>query len=766
LAKRSAGRTSRHRKLPLVGHTRARSASGGALSKRTTVAVTREVGASALRLLERALDEAGFWTSLARVHRASRLNRRRFRIVIKPDFDFHDAPPVGGTDPSLVEHLIDLLHDRGFSNVVVSDGRNDDDSWLHNRESMVLAELVGYRFATSKAREYEIVDCRTSAAACTDSAANDAVPISEHWCSASYRINFAKNKTHEDSVFALCVRNLIGLTTCEKPTGTTRTTTVIDDCLEVLRRSPPDFNIIDAFDSCHGGAGQRAPCAMQTHTFIASESAVLADWAAAAKMGVETYAAPGTARGRRNIGLPPRHEIVGDLTPYALWRNVHPLIAHSARLRNQAALVGGATAPWFQSVDRERFPLKEFHNDRINSYVAPLMKSVDDNARSFWAIVIANWALARVAGWVAAQQTMFGKERLLRRVVPLTIDLPSFDEAAYSSIPGYLEPYERLLQDCPATPTGARWRQVDGSVLFSCSHVFPIPFAAFVKAVDVSRSIQYMNDYIGGTTVVRRRGSRGRVLQQAERNLYLQQPNWMALFGSDIIDVEKLEVIRYSKDREVLFWRTVRSPNGSATYDDGSLSLTRTDGGETTTLRIFARQKFTLPLVFQILDVDKVSGFRDPIIERAYNSFFAGTVANLQAVYEGREFRIGRAPFADGTERNDGGDIRRFLATAAAAVLDLLKQRGRTGDAIVRLFGTPSQPDVNAGRREADGDGFVHFQGAASGTTRRAAGVDELAMLSGMAKIVRDAPEFITDLADAMHKDLETMTRTERAQPQ
>jgi uncharacterized protein (DUF362 family) len=746
LAKR---RNSRHHKLPLA------------------VAVTQKMGAPALRLLERALDESGFWTSLARVHRASRLSRRLFRIVIKPDFDFHDAPPVGGTDPPLVEHLIDLLHDRGFPNVAVSDGRNDDDSWLHNRESMVLAELVGYRLVTSKAREYEIVDCRTSGAARSDSAANDPVPISEHWCNASYRINFAKNRTHEDCFFSLCVRNLAGLTTCEHTTRTARATSVIENCLAVLRRSPPDFNIIDAFDSCHGGAGQRAPCAMQTHTFIASENALLADWAAAAKMGLDPYASPVNAQCLRHIGLPPRHEIVGDLAPYPFWRNVHPLIAHSARLRNQAAFVGGATAPWFQSVDRERFPLKEFHNDRINSYVAPLMRSVDDNTRSFWAIVIANLALARVAAWVAAQQTMFGKDKLRRRVAPLTIDLQRFDEAAYSSIPGYLEPYERLLQDCPATVTGARWRHVDGSVLFSCSHVFPIPFAAFVKAVDVTRSIQYMNDYIGGTTVVRRRDSRGRVVQQAERNLYLQQPNWMAIFGGEVIDVEKLEVIRYSKDRQILFWRTVYSPNSSATYDDGSLSLTRTGGGETTTLRIFARQQFALPLVFQIFDVNHAPGFRDPIIERAYHGFFAGTVANLQAVCEGREFRIGRAEQpADGSERNEGGDVRRFLATAAAAVLDLLNQRGRTGDASLSVFGTPSPSDVNASRREADGNGFVHFQGAPSGTTHRAARVDELTTLSGMVKIVRDAPAFITDLADAMHKDLESMARAERTQAQ
>ena len=84
---------------------------------------------------------------------------------------------------------------------------------------------------------------------------------------------------------------------------------------------------------------------------------------------------------------------------------------------------------------------------------------------------------------------------------------------------------------------GLRWRYVDGSVLFSCAHVFPIAFERFTAAVDITRSIQYMNDYIGGATVVIHRDGRRRVVRQAERNLYLQQPNWMVLFGGEVIQL-------------------------------------------------------------------------------------------------------------------------------------------------------------------------------------------------------------------------------------
>jgi len=194
----------------------------------------------------------------------------RFRIVIKPDLDFYDPRTPGGTDPALVEHLVDLLHDSGYTNVAVIDGRNDPDAWLHNRDALVVPELVGYRFATTKGRHYEIVGLDDAAAVQAQPADTPVTPISAHWEDASYRINFAKNKTHEDSVFALCVHNLAGLTATRNAQGGPRRRSLPDDCLEVLRLAPPHFNVIDGYTSCHGGAGHRAPRAMQTHTFIAS----------------------------------------------------------------------------------------------------------------------------------------------------------------------------------------------------------------------------------------------------------------------------------------------------------------------------------------------------------------------------------------------------------------------------------------------------------------------------------------------------------------
>lgn len=724
------------------------------------VSITHELGAQPLALLEKALKDAGFWRHIEQARRALSLRRNRFRIIIKPDLDFYDPLISGGTDPTLVEHLIDLLHDRGFRMVAVGDGRNDPDAWLHNRDSLVVPELVGYRFATGMGRTYDIVDLQSEPPEAAGSTSRTSTPISKHWLEANYRINFAKNKTHEECTFALCAHNLAGLTTAEHANGRPGRWSPLEVCLEVLRKAPPSFNIIDGYTSCHGGAGQRAPRPMETHVFIASTDALLADWAGAAKMSMDPHASPVNAKLLHHIGLPARYEIDGDLSPYPLWRNVHPLIAHSAQLRGRSDGLGQFADAWFQSVDRGHFPFKDFYNDRINSFVSPLMVQIDENPRSFWAVVFLNYAIASIGLAILSQHTMFSKSKLQWQVVPLERDLSAYEPMDYEAIPGYLKSYEQLLQSYPANQMGLRWRHADGSVLFSCSHIFPIPFKKFVANVDIAQAIQYMNDYIGGSTVAVRRDGRNRITHQAERNLYLQQPNWMVLFGGELIDVEKLELIEYKQTSQTIYWRTVASPNNSASYDDGSVSFVRT-GADRTTVRIFARQQFALPILFQLFNINLLPEIRDPIIEGAYAKFFAGTIANLQATYEGREFRIGQdsgEAMASGEARTH--DVARYLATAAAAAAELLRHRGDVLDFNEWLFpadaGGNAEPDLEA----VDRNGFRHFGPTSSGFQYVRGRGDEQATVAGLAALMRDAPDIATGLADAIRKDLDRMANS------
>jgi len=297
--------------------------------------------------------------------------------------------------------------------------------------------------------------------------------------------------------------------------------------------------------------------------------------------------------------------------------------------------------------------------------------------------------------------------------------------------------------------------QLDAAPRGEAEHVFPLPFDKFVRRVDIAKAIRYMNDYIGGSVVAVQRDRRGRALHQAERNLYLQQPNWMVLFGGDVIDVEKIECIRRRPGHQTIHWRTVASPNGSAHADDGCVAFTRTPEGHTH-VRVFGRQRFALPLAFRLFDIELAPALRDPIIESAYTIFFEGTLANLQAAYEGRDRRIGQDPAAEEPKRA----LPRLLATAAAALAELLRERrglGDVGNVAAWMLGSgvsfdavPARPTPMA----PDADGFRHF---AAPPAPLDANERHDQLLAGFAALARDAPDFLRGLADAVHDDLDAL---------
>src|SRR5215813_5920819 len=105
---------------------RASSAAAGTrgVGRIVNVSITQQLGAQALPLFERSLEDADFWRHIEQTLSRSRQQRDRFRIIIKPDLDFFSPTVPEGTDPALVEHLIEMLHERGFRNVAVGDGRN------------------------------------------------------------------------------------------------------------------------------------------------------------------------------------------------------------------------------------------------------------------------------------------------------------------------------------------------------------------------------------------------------------------------------------------------------------------------------------------------------------------------------------------------------------------------------------------------------------------------------------------------------------------
>ncbi|REK90820.1 hypothetical protein DY245_08230 [Streptomyces inhibens] len=223
--------------------------------------------------------------------------------------------------------------------------------------------------------------------------------------------------------------------------------------------------------------------------------------------------------------------------------------------------------------------------------------------------------------------------------VALGLDLDAYDPSDYDAVADQLEPLEALLDALPTDENGMRWRHADGAVLFACERTVSVPYDEFVSRVDISQAIRLTADYLGGCVVPVDRDEAGRIIRQAERSIALPQPNYLAFFGADMLDVCKLESICRTAGAQCLSWCAVRSPNDSAVLDDGSVTFARADGGARTKIVIRTHQQFTLPLFLRMVDFDAwpgVPGVKNLLVEDAYRRFFTTTLDNFEACYQGR----------------------------------------------------------------------------------------------------------------------------------
>jgi uncharacterized protein (DUF362 family) len=632
--------------------------------------------------LEEALRESEVWANLAALTGAR--DPAGMRVFVLPDLSLFQPGGPTGTLPALVEHLVDLLAEHGYTTVAVGAGPDAFEHILDNRDVLVVADLGGYRYVTERDNAYDVVDLSEDLvdAPFPPSSALHGSALAEPWVEADIRISFAKNKTHAEHGFALSVHNLLGaLPMRDRAYHYRARLKPWDTCVDLLRSTQVHVAIVDAIVSNHGPMGDRAPRPLRTDTVIAGTDPVLVDFVAAAKMNADPYASPVNAKALHDIGLPARYAMRGDLAPYPGWDNVHPLQTSSLRKIDESPRLATHLLSATVRPDPELFPFKRDVTAKLNQFSAPVLAAP-------WAAWGYAW-LAAVLDGIEAWRTMFAKDALARLEVPLDLDLGSFSRADYEGVVDYLAPLEQLVRAVPPDENGLRWRYVDGSVLFHYAKVLPVDFDRFVGAVPVRNAITFMKDYIGGQTVAIHRDAEGRVTHQAERNVYLPQPNWMVLYGGSVIDVAKLESIHYGEDEHKIVWRTVHSSNDSATHDDGSVRFTRAGSG--TEVTVVARQKFKLPPFWQMVDLDRLPEIKNRFVGAEYFKFFDETVENFARASAGDDIRIGRAwePL-----HGETGDER--------SEVDLMT-RARE---FVGRFGGGQEPDGTL-----DENGFRHFEG-------------------------------------------------------
>ncbi len=717
------------------------------------VAVVRKAGTPAAELLDQALAASGFWTLLAARVNATGRSQNELSIAIKPDLDVVEVGSPAGTDPELVEALIARLREEGYAQVVVCDGRNRSDPWLLNRDAYCVPDLVGYTFEAPAGRPYEVawvddqprgVPIHAPSGAAAADAGEQALQVNRAWVDADVRITFGAAKTDDTWGYALTVQNLLGLVSSA---GTAARWSPEDRCLHILRHVPPHFAILDAVVSSHGSAGAFMPRPLATDTVIASASSLLVDWVAALKMGQDPYDSPINRLALERLGAPGSWSLVGDTAPWNDWKNPAPTLLEAGRVRARWPALDELVRAVVRPTDRERFPFRAVLLDQLNATVVEKFEGLSDA----WVREAVLGLAATLLAWVARARNALAytvsKGRIARSEAPLTLDLGALDARAYDETRGMVEGYARVLEGAPTDPRGFRIRTIGGHIHFAASRVLPLDFDDFVARVDVAASIRYMNDYLGGSFTVVEADAAGRPVRQAERNVYLPQPNWVGVFGGQEIDVEKVERIAYEKDAHTIWWRTLNSPNDSADSDDGSVVFARTPAGQVE-VRIFARQRFRLPASVASARVERWPGVHGPLVSEAYGSFFDGTLSNLRAAYAGEPFRIG-AP-ARGDSDPDHGDVYSVAAGAMAFLNRVLGWTTNAPPAAATDRATTADGHT-ATPGEIDELGFAHFPGFDApghfanrpGWQDAAGGGQELTPLT-----------FLTELGQAVGRDL------------
>lgn len=590
----------------------------------------------------------------------------------------------------VVHALVDLLQDNGCSPVMVGASVQAHDRDRGHHSVQELARLAGLHGRTPSGARYDVVDLGSElvAAPVPDTSVLSGRLVSRRWAEASVRVVVGRAVTDLADGYAAGLATLLGAAP-EVPGAEPA-----DVAADLVAHLPPGLAVVDALAASVGPDGGRLPQLLDSRTLVVATDLLAADGATAALLGLDRSVSPLFARALLAVGSRPgRTE--GRQTPLDGAHSAHPLARGAARsvaLEPRLARVLSAATGGPDEGASAADPVLS----AVRAVLTPLVAAADDPAGHLPLAAVLSAVGAGRQGFLA-WSTGLDKGSVDRREVPLGLDPAAYPVGAYDALPAFFAPFDAMVEGLPENADGMRWRLVDGATLFEVAREVRADFDEWVARVDVAAGISLMADYLGGRRVTVSSTTSGGTTRtrQAERNLYLPQPNYLAAWGGEPIDVCKIELVERSADRHRLTWRTVSSPNGSAEFDDGSLTFTRVAGATRVVVR--GRQLFALPASWAGIDLAAVPELRNPLLEEAYRRFFTTTFDNLEACFEGREFRIGRPPM-DPTEPL----LTQALDLVLGAVTDWVGDGSdgpRAGAA-----GRPAGPEVDA-------QGFRHVRG-------------------------------------------------------
>jgi Domain of unknown function (DUF362) len=675
----------------------------------SVVAIATNLDGSNERLLARALDESGFWGVLERATLRSGKPMAEFSILIKPDLDYLSGDRPSFTDPGLVEHMMDMLHERGWPQVSLGVLPDPIFRPIQNRDPLLLADLAGYRFVTPEGHGYPVEDLASNWISIDPDAefSGRSPRVAAAWLDADFRICFPRFRTDPGSGYKLALNSLVHLLAFDPVGRGASRVEDYDKMVCVLRRIPPQFVILDALGSCLGLDGMLRPATMPTMTIIAGEAPVLVDWVAASKAGLSATVSPLMRAAQRACAPSGPFTIVGDIRPFFMppvdgRHTASDVPVYEERFARLARLLTS-------DLDFDLFPPEGLVLADLAGRLKRLTLLVPAPA-----LVDTLHAFGR---YYDRALFLYGRfldtSRLTRRHFGLNVPHDVIGESVFTALRALTAPLASRLQalsddseveQLETTPNGDFVAVYTQNVAIDCDD--------FLDQFDVARSMTYLNGYLGGSAIPLATNERGRVMRQLERTVYLSQPAFLSWFGSDSIDVTKIEEFERADDRETIYWHTLASENQSARADDGVLSVRRRADG-LLRIEIAVRQQLSVPLPLRFMEAPPFDSARMSLARESYRTFFRNTIANFEAVYEGRDPLVGRWP--DSSERD----------TAVVRVEQLVKRGVELIARLARERHDPAQHsrvprnfrshDGQAYDESTDARGFRHFRAAEAG---------------------------------------------------
>lgn len=307
-------------------------------------------------VLDRVLEDAGFWNTLEERFVTSGKTKKDFLVAVKPNLMmFYSKEDISViTEPGLVEHLITKIAGKGYTNIALVESQNVFGNWFKNREVENVAFHAGY-----KPINYRIVDLTMDVVAHVYPDTLGTYLVGKTWRDADFRISFAKNKTHFSCYYTLTIKNIYGITPEQNKFREYHADREVNSVtIEMIKEFPVHFGIIDGIWSADGLLGIKADFSPHhSKTIIAGSNIIAVDIVGGQKMGIDPVKNSFVKLAIDTFGMPDIN-IKGDNSRYKDWKNVGPLVDwfldHGEEFYGFSNIMGFVSS----GMDEKAFPIK------------------------------------------------------------------------------------------------------------------------------------------------------------------------------------------------------------------------------------------------------------------------------------------------------------------------------------------------------------------------------------------------------------------------